>query len=587
MDSKRVLRSSAAVLASVFIPGSTTAAAALSPPSNVTAVGSSESRIEVSWRDNSSNETGFEVHRSTVGPNGPFTLRATTAAQGVQHGDAGLNPGTQYCYKVRALRVTGGQATYSALSATACAATLSVPPAAPSEAAATAVSDSTINVTWQDNSADESGFEVHRSTAGPSGPFVWVATTPADVRVHADAGLSPSTQYCYQVRSFRSAGAAIYSGFSNTACATTLASPTSELHVTAATIGVELDPDGYLVQAWEKCGPMTFCDVVSATVPANGTITMPGLDPADYDVRLSGMAVNCDPTSPNPQPVRVPSGGAAAVAFTVACAQDTKLAFASLADGNAEIHVINATGSGRTRLTFHPAHDVEPAWSPDGSRIAFRSDRDGTPEIYVMEADGSNPTRLTWEGGGNFGPAWSPDGARIAFTSQRDGNHEIYVMNADGTGLVNLTNHAAEDMHPAWSPDGTRIAFTSNRDGWDFAINVINADGSDVTRLSEEPLPGEGEPAWSPDGTRIAMSYWIDGFYNIGVIDLVGASGFMAASVWGGCPFPANHEWSPDGRKLAYTTAGGGPSNCVISAIRLGDFHEVLITDGFDPSWRR
>jgi len=56
---------------------------------------------------------------------------------------------------------------------------------------------------------------------------------------------------------------------------------------------------------------------------------------------------------------------------------------------------MNADGSDVQRLTFNPAADVEPAWSPDGSRIAWRSERDGNAEIYVMNADGSNQTRLT------------------------------------------------------------------------------------------------------------------------------------------------------------------------------------------------
>ena len=74
-----------------------------------------------------------------------------------------------------------------------------------------------------------------------------------------------------------------------------------------------------------------------------------------------------------------------------------------------------------------------PAWSPDGRRIAFHSKRDGNPEIYVMNADGSGVTRLTYNGARDLVTAWSPDGRRIAFYSNRDGgNWEIYVMNAAG-----------------------------------------------------------------------------------------------------------------------------------------------------------
>ena len=61
-------------------------------------------------------------------------------------------------------------------------------------------------------------------------------------------------------------------------------------------------------------------------------------------------------------------------------------------------------------------------------------------------------------------PVPSPLTGRIAFHSERDGNPEIYVMNADGSNVTQLTNHPQYDLHPAWSPDGRRIAFTSYRD---------------------------------------------------------------------------------------------------------------------------
>ena len=54
--------------------------------------------------------------------------------------------------------------------------------------------------------------------------------------------------------------------------------------------------------------------------------------------------------------------------------------------------------SGVTRLTYSDTYDVAPVWSPDGRRIAFSSERDGNPEVYVMNADGSGVTRLTDNG---------------------------------------------------------------------------------------------------------------------------------------------------------------------------------------------
>ena len=197
-----------------------------------------------------------------------------------------------------------------------------------------------------------------------------------------------------------------------------------------------------------------------------------------------------------------------------------RIAFVSDRDGDSEIYVMNADGSDVTQLSQNGRWDGDPAWSPDGQRIAFVSDRDGDSEIYVMNADGSDVTRLTHDGGGD--PAWSPDGQRIAFASGRDGDLEIYVMNADGSGVTRLTHNDALDWQPAWSPDGRRIAFTSTRDGRYGEIYVMNADGSGVTRLTHNDA-SDWQPAWSPDGRRIAFVSHRDGRY--GEIYVMNAAG--------------------------------------------------------------
>ena len=182
--------------------------------------------------------------------------------------------------------------------------------------------------------------------------------------------------------------------------------------------------------------------------------------------------------------------------------------------------VVAPTPAPATRLTFDDAFDSSPAWSPDGRRIAFESERDGNDEIYVMNADGSGVARLTVNDAIDGSPAWSPDGQRIAFDSTRDGNPELYVMNADGSGVTRLTFNNARDWSPAWSPDGRRIAFDSNHDG-NLEIYVMNADGSGVTRHTHNQTH-DGTPAWSPDGRHIAFHSNRDGRMDIYVMNAAG-----------------------------------------------------------------
>jgi Tol biopolymer transport system component len=172
--------------------------------------------------------------------------------------------------------------------------------------------------------------------------------------------------------------------------------------------------------------------------------------------------------------------------------------------GETDIYVVDADGTSARQLTTDGGSS-SPAWSPDGSRIAYvHAKRGGNSEIYVMAADGSNPVRLTTDPALDLRPAWSPDGSRIAFQSNRDGNPEIYAVDVNGMAQTGLARNTRFDGAPAWSPDGSRLAFSSDRGG--PGIFVMDSDGTDLRRLTHEPVVGPLDPAWSPDGSRLAFT---------------------------------------------------------------------------------
>lgn len=138
---------------------------------------------------------------------------------------------------------------------------------------------------------------------------------------------------------------------------------------------------------------------------------------------------------------------------------------------------------------------------------------------------------------------------QIAFASLRDENWEIYVMNADGSDMTRLTDDPANDVGPNWSPDARRIAFASNRAG-NFDIYVMNADGSEVTQLTDDP-GDDFAPRWSPDGRKLA--FYSERQSNVDIY-VMNADGSEQTRLTGDRARDLSPTWSPDGVRIAFAS---------------------------------
>jgi hypothetical protein len=186
-------------------------------PSGFLATAATATSVHLVWTDNSCNEGGFEIERSTTGSGGPFSLLTTTAAGAVAYDDLGLTSGSQYCYRVRAANTAGG----SGYAAASCATPVAPqPPADPTNLVATAFSSTQVDLTWSDNASNETGFEVERSTTGSAGTYTPLASLGANSTSYSNTGLTGATQYCYRVRAMNGS---VPSGYAGSACATTSA----------------------------------------------------------------------------------------------------------------------------------------------------------------------------------------------------------------------------------------------------------------------------------------------------------------------------------------------------------------------------
>jgi uncharacterized delta-60 repeat protein len=174
-------------------------------PSNLTAQTVSTSSITISWSDNSTTETGFEIYRSTAN-NSNYSLINTTTANVITFTDVSLSSATTYFYKVRAINAGGGSPYSNDVSQV----TLPPIPSPPTNLRVQSFTASQVVINWADNSSDETGFEVYRSTLNNTN-YVLIQTTAANVTTFTNTGLSGSTVYFYRVRAINTGRSSAYS----------------------------------------------------------------------------------------------------------------------------------------------------------------------------------------------------------------------------------------------------------------------------------------------------------------------------------------------------------------------------------------
>src|SRR5258708_12165557 len=89
------------------------------------------------------------------------------------------------------------------------------------------------------------------------------------------------------------------------------------------------------------------------------------------------------------------------------------VAFSYLGD----IWIVETIGGVARPVTMHTAHEMAPAFSPDGRMLAFSSNRHGSYDVFVVPTEGGKPKRLTFDSANDMVNGWSPDGKSILFPS--------------------------------------------------------------------------------------------------------------------------------------------------------------------------
>ncbi len=208
--------------------------------------GETSSSIQLTWDDLSVNETGFEIERSLTGLGGDFALIYTAGPGSTSYTNAGLNEGTQYYYRVRAVNLTG-PSLYTSILTTS---TLLPAPAAPTNMTFSSVTATGMRVNWIDNSTNEANFVLERALL-LAGPYNQIATPTNNY--FDDSGLLENTRYYYRVSAVNATGPSTWLMGNQTTLLPAPAAPTNMTFSSVTATGMRVKLAGQLHQRGKLC----------------------------------------------------------------------------------------------------------------------------------------------------------------------------------------------------------------------------------------------------------------------------------------------------------------------------------------------
>ena len=277
-------------------------------------------------------------------------------------------------------------------------------------------------------------------------------------------------------------------------------------------------------------------------------------------------------------------------------------------------------GTGKTTCAFFRPHSDEVTFAsthldPESvarqkAELDFRAtgkerryswDYDEHMEIFVARRDGSNIRQLTRSPGYDAESAFSPDGKLIVFCSLRDAYPtnkltaaeqqrlatdpawfgEIHLMNADGSNVRRLTHTPGYDGGPFFSPDGKRIVWRRFTEKGDTAdVFTMKLDGSDQRRLTDFGAMSWA-PYFHPSGRYLIFTANKLGFANfeLFIVDADGSREPVRVTFTDG--FDGLPVFSPDGQKLAWTSSRTSDGK---SQIFLADWNHAAALDALQKA---
>ena len=275
-------------------------------PTNLTATAASSTQINLTWSDNSYNETGFKIEQKQ-GVGGTWLEFAPRAANTTNCSMATLQPNTTYYYRIRAYNSAGDSA-YSneAYATTPPVVTI---PTAPTNLTATAASSTQINLAWSDNSNNDDGFKIERKT-DVGGTWSQIDTVAVNTTSYQNTSLSVGTTYYYRVRAYGSAGD---SSYSNEAYAATN-TPSATI---AGVIWDDADGDGIRDSGEASLSGWTvYLDANNNSTFDTGETSMTSDASGNYSFTLNAGAYNVRQVVQSNWQQTAPAGGGYAVTLT-------------------------------------------------------------------------------------------------------------------------------------------------------------------------------------------------------------------------------------------------------------------------------